>query len=76
FPIMERRNSQAVLWDLGRGLGVRLETMAPLLRDLDVRKARMLELAGAKWAQATDLAGALVRVSGLDWRTAHQLVGV
>ncbi|MGL4286227.1 MAG: argininosuccinate lyase [Phreatobacter sp.] len=76
FPIMERRNSQAVLWDLGRGLGVRLETMAPLLRDLDVRKARMLELAGANWAQATDLAGALVRVSGLDWRTAHQLVGV
>ncbi len=76
FPIMERRNSQSVLWDLGRGLAVRLETMAPLLRELQVRKARMLELAGANWAQSTDLAAALVRAAGMDWRSAHQLVGV
>ena len=76
FPIMERRNTQAVLWDTGRGLGLRLETMAPLLRDLQVRRERMAALAGSNWAQATDLASALVRQSGLDWRTAHQAVGV
>ncbi len=76
FPIMERRNSQAVLWDLGRGLAVRLETLAPLLTDLQVRTARMLALAGANWAQATDLAAAIVRHAGLDWRSAHQVVGV
>jgi len=76
FPIMERRNSQAVLWATGSGLAVRLETIAPLLRDLQVRKARMRELAGANWAQATDLAAALVRSAGMDWRSAHQLVGV
>jgi argininosuccinate lyase len=76
FPIMERRNTQAILWDTGRGLGVRLESMAPLLRDLLVRRERMAELAGCNWAQATDLAAALVREAALDWRTAHQLVGV
>ncbi|MBV9784571.1 MAG: argininosuccinate lyase [Acidisphaera sp.] len=76
FPIMERRNSQAVLWDTGRGLGMRLESMAPLLRDLQLKRERMADLAGCNWAQATDLAAALVRVAGLDWRTAHQLVGV
>ena len=74
FPIMERRNSQAMLWDLGRDLGLRFDTMAPLLRDMDVKTARMLELAGANWAQVTDLSSALVRHAGMDWRTAHQVV--
>jgi argininosuccinate lyase len=76
FPIMERRNTQAVLWDTGRGLALRLESMAPLLRDVQVRRERMATLAGSNWAQATDLASALVRQAGLDWRTAHQMVGV
>jgi argininosuccinate lyase len=76
FPIMERRNSQAVLWDTGRNLAIRLETLGPLLADLDVKKDRMRELTGANWAQVTDLAAALVRHAGLDWRSAHQMVGV
>ncbi|HVZ45170.1 MAG TPA: argininosuccinate lyase [Ramlibacter sp.] len=76
FPIMERRNSQAILWDLGRDLGLRFDTMAPLLRDMQVKRERMLELAGANWAQVTDLSSALVRHAGLDWRTAHQVVAV
>ena len=36
----------------------------------------MREMAGAYWAQATDVAGALVREKGLPWRTAHQIVGI
>ncbi|MFI4996032.1 MAG: argininosuccinate lyase [Hyphomicrobiales bacterium] len=76
FPIMERRNSQAVLWDTGRNLAIRLETLGPLLNDLDVKTPRMRALAGANWAQVTDLAGALVRHAGRDWRNAHQMVGV
>ena len=76
FPIMERRNSQAMLWDLGRDLGVRLETLGPLLRDMNVRRSRMLALAGANWAQVTDLSAALVRDAGMDWRTSHQVVAV
>lgn len=76
FPIMERRNSQAILWDLGRDLGVRFNTMAPLLRDMQVKTTRMLDLAGANWAQVTDLSSALVRLAGMDWRTAHQVVAV
>ncbi|MFI5011815.1 MAG: argininosuccinate lyase [Hyphomicrobiales bacterium] len=76
FPIMERRNSQAVLWDMGRNLAIRLETLGRLLADLDVKTERMRVLAGANWAQVTDLAGALVRHAGRDWRSAHQMVGV
>lgn len=76
FPIMERRSSQAILWELGRDLSVRLETLGPLLRDLKVHDDRMLELAGANWAQVTDLAGALVRNAHIAWRTAHQIVAV
>jgi argininosuccinate lyase len=76
FPIMERRNSQAMLWDLGRDLALRFETLGPLLRDMEVKAARMLELAGENWAQVTDLSSALVRHAGLDWRSAHQIVAV
>lgn len=76
FPIMERRHSQAILWDMGRALGIRLETLAPLMRDLTVKTQRMRRLAGANWAQVTDLAAALVREAGLDWRRAHQVVSV
>lgn len=76
FPIMERRNSQAILWGLGSALGIRLETLAPLIRDLKVNVARMRELAGANWAQVTDVAAVLVRERAIDWRTAHQIVSV
>lgn len=76
FPIMERRNSQAILWDLGRDLALRFDCLGPLLRDLSVRTDRMQALAGANWAQATDLSGALVREAGMDWRTAHQVVAI
>src|SRR5438270_3301163 len=37
---------------------------------------RMAAQAGRYWAQATDVAGALVRENGLPWRTAHQIVGI
>jgi argininosuccinate lyase len=36
----------------------------------------MAEMAGAHWAQATDLAGTLVRERHMGWRTAHQIVGI
>ena len=43
---------------------------------LEVKRDRMREMAGAHWAQATDVAGALVRERRLPWRTAHQIVGI
>jgi len=36
----------------------------------------MRQRAGEFWAQATDVAGALVREKGLSWRTAHQIGGI
>ena len=55
-----------------RNLGWFIELMPAL----EVKKERMREMAGAHWAQATDVAGALVREKGLPWRTAHQIVGI
>jgi argininosuccinate lyase len=46
------------------------------MRDLKVKVERMRELAGANWAQVTDLAAALVREKGIDWRSSHQIVSV
>ena len=47
-----------------------------LLPALEIRRDRMREMAGAHWAQATDVAAALVKEKGLPWRTAHQIVGI
>ena len=55
-----------------RNLGWFIELMPAL----EVKRERMREMAGTHWAQATDVAGALVREKGLPWRTAHQIVGI
>ncbi len=47
-----------------------------LLPALELKRERMLEMAGSFWAQATDVAGALVTHNGMPWRTAHQIVGI
>ena len=56
------------VWGLGR--------LNDLLPALEVKKDRMREMSGSYWAQATDVAGALVAENGLPWRTAHQIVGI
>lgn len=75
FPIFEHRNSFGVQVEFGGALAVRLEALAPMLGEMTVKAGRMRALAGANWAQATDVAGVLVREAGLSWRTAHLVVG-
>ena len=53
-----------------------LRWFAQLLPGLEPKKERMREMAGSHWAQATDVAGALVKENGLPWRSAHQIVGI
>ena len=53
-----------------------LRWFTELIPAMQVNKARMREMAGSYWAQATDVAGALVKENGLPWRTAHQIVGI
>ena len=49
---------------------------ALLLPALQVNVDRMLEAAGSHWAQATDLAAALVTELGLPWRIGHQVAAI
>ena len=53
-----------------------LRWFTQLLPAISVNRDRMRQMAGSHWAQATDVAGALVREKGLPWRTAHQIVGI
>jgi argininosuccinate lyase len=50
--------------------------LAQLLPQLEVNSDRMLEAAGSHWAQATDVAAALVSERGLPWRVAHQVTAI
>lgn len=50
--------------------------LGELLPALEVDAERTLEMAGAHWAQATDLAGALVADAGLPWRIGHQIAAI
>ncbi len=53
-----------------------LDWLNQLLPDMEVKRDRMMEMAGSAWAQGTDVAAALVTEKGLPWRTAHQIVGI
>ncbi|MBW1800380.1 MAG: argininosuccinate lyase [Deltaproteobacteria bacterium] len=64
---------------LSRSLGNLLRDlrwMTGLVPALKLDKALMGQRAGAFWAQATDIAGAMVRDKGCSWRTAHQISGI
>ncbi len=50
--------------------------LGELLPALEVNRERMREQAGAHWAQATDLAAALVNELGWPWRIGHQVTAI
>jgi argininosuccinate lyase len=53
-----------------------LDWMIEMVPQLIVDTELMAQRAGAFWAQATDVAGALVSELGMNWRSAHQIVGI
>ena len=50
--------------------------LGELVPALEVDSDRMRALAGAHWAQATDVAAALVAERGWPWRVAHQVTAI
>lgn len=53
-----------------------LKWLAMIVPEIKANRDLMRERAGSFWAQATDVANAIVREKGLPWRTAHQIVGI
>jgi argininosuccinate lyase len=76
LALMDRQYSADALWRLHRDTLRDLRWWRSMLPALRWNRERMAEMAGLHWAQATDVAGALVRERGLPWRTAHQIVGI
>ena len=75
-PTMDLRYMDRALFNSFEMAIRHLRWFTELLPEMEVKRERMREMAGAHWAQATDVAGALVREKGLPWRTAHQIVGI
>ena len=74
--IVERSSSLQAL-DKAHADTIRdLRLLRALLPGLRWDVERMAALAGRHWAQATDVAGALVREKGMPWRSAHQITGI
>ena len=76
MPILDRQYSTDALWRLHDDTIRDLKWWRELLPALRWNTSLMRTRAGRFWAQATDIAGALVRHKGLPWRTAHQIVGI
>lgn len=76
LPVLDRQYSYAALWRAQRDTLRDLRWWRELLPALRWDTDRMEELAGAHWAQATEIADALVRERGLPFRSAHQIVGI
>jgi argininosuccinate lyase len=76
LSIVERKYLEKAMWSVASHMVRDLEWWTDLLGATEVKIDVMRERAGAHWAQATDLAGALVRERNLPWRAAHQIVGI
>jgi argininosuccinate lyase len=76
FAMLDRSYTTKALWAAADDTIRHLAWMADLLATMEVRTALAKERAGAYWAQATDVAGAVVREAGIPWRAAHQVVGL
>lgn len=74
YAIIERRNSDRYLRALTDALAARIEVLPELLSEVLVDKTRAENHTNTHWAGVTDLAGAVVRLNGIDWRRAHHLV--
>ncbi len=61
------------VFDTAENLGICLQAMAGMVRDLSVDKDRMKKAAGAAYATATDLADYLVRELKIPFRDAHHI---
>ena len=61
------------VFDTAENLGICLQAMAGMVRDLEVDKALMLAAAGVAYATATDLADWLVRELKIPFRDAHHI---
>jgi argininosuccinate lyase len=73
--VLARKVAEEAMWSLFSKALLRLKEMSDLIPSIVLHIDRMSDLAENHWSQATDLAGALVRDGGLNWRAAHQLVG-
>jgi argininosuccinate lyase len=73
--VLARKVAEEAMWSLFAKALLRLKEMSDLIPSIVLHTDRMSDLAENHWSQATDLAGALVRHGGLNWRAAHQLVG-
>lgn len=61
------------VFDTAENLGICLQAMAGMVRDLKVDKEKMKKAAGAAYATATDLADWLVRELKIPFRDAHHI---
>ncbi len=75
-PALERQYAGEMLGRLFEDTVRDLRWWRQLMPEVRWNTALMRRRAGEFWAQATDIAGALVRDKGLPWRTAHQVVGI
>ncbi|MFQ6074793.1 MAG: argininosuccinate lyase [Candidatus Bathyarchaeia archaeon] len=69
-----RSGSVEMLVDALDVTGETLDLMAGILETLVVHEDRMLELSGASWSTANELADTIVREVGISFRRAHHVV--
>jgi argininosuccinate lyase len=74
--ILERRYSRRAITSAFTSLLGDLDLLQQMVTATKLNAATLHDRAGEYWAQATDVAGLLVRERALAWRTAHQIVGI
>ncbi len=75
-PILDREYTDKAILESFEALNRDIGWMNEFMPVLKLEKDLMRQRAGEFWCQATEVAAALVRDLDMNWRTAHQIVGI
>lgn len=75
-PMLERFESDAILWELLEDLPALMGDLSTMLPAMRVDSTRMKDSSERHWSSASDLASLITAESALSWRSAHQITGI
>lgn len=75
-PQNARYEAERILWESFAGIPMLLHDLSLMMAESKPAEDRLMQSTASHWAASTDLAGYLVRESGLPWRTAHQITAI
>lgn len=75
-PQNARYEAERILWESFAAIPMLLHDVSLMMAEAQPAERQLKKTIAANWSASTDLAGYIVRESGMPWRTAHQITAI